>query len=177
MWNCAKTRMMPSERNLSRRTDCMAHRKGLVTARVGAALAVGLLLGVLTAGRVLVLNQMAAMRAEIAVLQDEKGFLETKSATLQESWNHETSSAVICDRAARELGLVRPAEPGPVLVKLPVDRDKPRWTWPSWLEGIAGGDQVQAQDLAAGPSGGQMVHLRPTAAANVQVTLGREGGR
>ena len=139
----------------------MAHRQGLLSVKVWTFLAAGLVLAALMAGRVLILNQMTNMRANIAVLEDRKGFLETRSAILQKTLNHETSAAVICRRARNELKLFSPLEPGLVLVKLPDESGRSSWTWPAWLEGLAGGDQAQAGDFPRLETPGKMVHLSP----------------
>lgn len=163
MWKIPNLTEGHGERKPASRTGCMAHRKGLVTARVGWFLAGGLLLAFLMAGRVVVLNQMASMRVSIAVLGDQKDFLETESANLLEKWNHETSPKVVCARAEAELGLISPDQPDLVLVKLPGDQDKSRWGWPHWLEGLGGGDPVQASESHLSRPDGGMVHLSPVA--------------
>lgn len=162
MWMTPKLAVGPGERNSARRTGNMAHRKGLITARVGAVLLAGLLLAVLLAGRMVLLNQMTVMRTNIAVMEDRKDFLETKSADLLARWNQETSAQVICARAEKELGLRSPEQPGLVLVKLPADPGKSRWGWPRWLESIGGGDPAQAGELGTGRADGQMVYLVPS---------------
>lgn len=161
MWSTPKLAVGPGAGDTRRRTGSMAHRKGLFTAQVGAVLVVSLLLAVLMTGRVVILNQMTAMRTRIAVLEDQKCFLETRSASLQAHWNKQTSAQVICDRAEKELDLINPQEPGLVLVKLPADPGKSRWGWPQWLEGFGGGDPAQAgENLSVRPDG-KMVHLTP----------------
>jgi cell division protein FtsB len=129
--------------------------------RVGLVLAAGLVLALLLTGRVLLLNQITVMRAEIAQLNDRKGFLETRAASLQQRYNQQTSAAVVIGRAERELKLVQPAEPGLVLVRLPRDSGKSRWALPAWLGNLAGGDPAQATPPAAGLTTGAMVHLNP----------------
>lgn len=145
-----------------RHTGSMAHRKGLLTAQVARWLAFTVFLAALMAGRVVLLNQMTSMRADIATLQDRKGFLETKSASLQERWNRATSAAVVAARAESELGLINPDLPSLALVKLqPEAKGRTRWTWPSWLDGIAGPDVAEAAEVVVPRQDGRMVHLSP----------------
>jgi len=169
MWNTPKLAVGPGAGNTRRRTGSMAHRKGLFTAQVGAVLAVSLLLAVLLTGRVVILNQMTAMRTRIAVLEDQRCFLETRSASLQAQWNRQTSAQVICERAEKELGLINPEEPGLVLVKLPADQGKSRWGWPQWLEGLGGGDPAQAGVNQSVRQDGGMVHLIPAGRNETQI--------
>lgn len=166
MWTSPQTAVGPGDKNLSRRAGHMAQRKRFLSARVGLVLGVGVLLGALLTGRLLLLNQVTAMRAGIAQLQDRKGFLETRSASLQEGWNHATSLAVVRARAEKELGLERPDEPGLVLVKMPAEEVRGRSRWTGWLGGWGGGDQAQAGEPAAIAVPGAMVHLTPRAAAS-----------
>lgn len=151
----------PGPRQQDRRAASMAHRKGLVSGRVASLLAVVLVLAVLLAGRVLILNQMTVLRANIAVLEDRKGFLETRSASLLEKWNRETSAQVVCRRAASELGLVRDAQPGLVLVRHEASTTGNSWHLPAWLQNLAGGDPVQAAGTAPIRVTGTMVSLEP----------------
>lgn len=169
MWSTPKLAAGPGAGDTRRRTGSMAHRKGLFTAQVGAVLVVSLLLAVLMTGRVVILNQMTAMRTRIAVLEDQKCFLETRSASLQAQWNTQTSARVICDRAEKELGLMNPVDPGLVLVRLPADQGKSRWGWPQWLEGLGGGDPAQAGQNQSIRPDGTMVHLTPAARNETQV--------
>lgn len=161
MWTSPQTTVGPGDRNLSRRSGNMAQRKRFLSAQVGLALGVGVMLAVLMTGRLLLLNQVTTMRASIAVLQDRKGFLETRSASLQERWNQATSLAVVRARAEKELGLMRPDDPGLVLVKLPQEQPKGRSRWPGWLGSWTAGDQAQAGELAPITVEGAMVHLAP----------------
>jgi hypothetical protein len=106
------------------------------------------------------------MRADIATLQDRKGFLETKSASLQERWSRATSAAVVAARAEQELGLINPDLPSLALVKWqPEVKGRSRWIWPSWLEGITGPDAAEAAEVSAPRQDGRMVHLSPVSRA------------
>ena len=90
-WKAPRLTVGQAEPGGARHCGNMAHRKGLLSGQVAVLLVAVLLLAVLLAGRVLVLNQMTVMRANIAVLQDRKGFLQTESASLLARWNRETS--------------------------------------------------------------------------------------
>ena len=161
MWKLPQTALGPGECEMSRRTSSMAHRKGLLSDRLGASLVLILVLGILLAGRVLVLNQMTTMRSNIAVLADRQGFLETKSASLQARWNEATSAEVIVSRAGKELGLIRSQDPDLVLVRYPVSGDKQGWSWPDWIENLAGGDPASAGTQMSMAFDGKMVSLVP----------------
>lgn len=161
MWKLPQTAVGPGDRDMSRRTSSMAHRKGFLSARLGASFVLLLVLGILLAGRVLVLNQMTTMRSNIAVLADRQGFLETKSASLQARWNEATSAEVIVRRAGKELGLIRSQDPDLVLVRYPASGDKPGWSWPDWIENLAGGDPALAGGQMSMAVDGKMVSLVP----------------
>lgn len=94
----------------------MARRKGVVTVRVAMVFCVVLLVGVLMGGRIFLTNQITGLRTRLAGLENQKEFLESGSANLHLKWNYVSSRDVIVARANRELGLVVPEVPGPVLV-------------------------------------------------------------
>ena len=150
----------------------MAHRKGLMTARMGSLIALGLLLAILMAGRVVLLNQVTNMRVQKAHLLEKKEFLETQHAALRAELNRATRPEVICARAERELGLIQPRVPDPVLVRLrPTQRDG-GWRLPDWLPVLAGGEVAHAQGVPAKAEAEGMIRLRPQAAGTAERTGG-----
>jgi cell division protein FtsB len=140
----------------------MAHRKSLISMRMGTLITLGVIFSLLMAGRVVLLNQVTNMRVQNAHLQDRQTFLETRRAALQAQLNQVTRPEVICARASRELGLIQPEVPDPVLVRLPRDRPERRWRLPGWLPALAGGEDAHAQGMIRlQPGGGATGGGRP----------------
>ena len=138
----------------------MAHRRGVGSRRVFAGTMLLLVFAVLLAGSVYVSNQVTGLRAEIARLEDRREFLEADSARLLTVWNKATAPAAITARARQELGLIMPAEPGLVLVQLPVSEQRVS-PWRRLLDKVGGGDVAQAGEMNASWVMGSMVSLTP----------------
>jgi len=138
----------------------MAHRRGVGSRRVFAGAMLLLVFAVLPAGSVYVSNQVIGLRAEIARLEDRREFLEADSARLLTVWNKATAPTAITSRAAQELGLVIPTEPGLVLVQLPVSEQRVS-PWRRLLDNVGGGDVAQAGEMNASWVMGSMVSLTP----------------
>ncbi len=139
----------------------MAHRKGLMTVRMGTIIFLAILFAALMAGRVVLLNQVTNMRVRNAQLSEQKSFLETRHAALQARWNHVTRPEVVCARAHDELGLIQPRTPDPVLVRVHEPQRRSRWNLPGWLPALAGGETAHAQDLPPAGAGEGMIRLYP----------------
>ena len=160
MW---KTNREPAPtRTPDKRTSswAMAHRRGVGSRRVFAGVILLVVFAVLLAGSVYVANQVTGLRAEIAGLEDRREFLEADSAHLLTVWNKATAPAAITARARQELGLVMPAEPGLVLVQLPVSEQRVS-PWRRLLDNVGGGEVAQAGELNASWVMGSMVSLTP----------------
>jgi len=141
----------------------MAHRRRVASGRLTLFILGSLLLGLMLAGRVFVSNQVTGLRAEIAALEDRREFLEAGSAQLLAHWNAATASAVVTARARRELGLICPDTPDPVLVRLDESVSDPGGAWRRWLDGFGGGEPARAADGGPGSEVGTMVSLAPLA--------------
>lgn len=138
----------------------MAHRRGVGSRRVFVGAMLLLVFAVLLAGSVYVSNRVIGLRAQIARLEDRREFLEADAARLLTIWNKATAPTVITARARRELGLVRPTEPGLVLVQLPVSEQRVS-PWRRLLDNVGGGDVAQAGEMNASWVMGSMVSLTP----------------
>jgi len=109
---CSGPQMMPGD-------GAMARRKGVVTSRLAIGVLLVLVLGLVMSSRVFLTSQITGLRARIADLESRKEFLEAGNADLHSRWIAASAPATIMARAERELGLVSPETPGPVLVLLP----------------------------------------------------------
>ncbi len=138
----------------------MAHRRAVGGRKV---LAVGLLVlasAILLAGSVYISNRVTGLRTEIAGLESRREFLEAGSAGLLTVWNKATAPAVVTARAQRELGLIVPAEPGLVLVRVP-EYEQRVSPWRRLLDNMGGGAAAQAAEVVPNRIMGSMVSLRP----------------
>jgi hypothetical protein len=111
---------------------------------------VGLLAALLVTQLVALANSIITLRCEIEDLQTERAYLETSNALRMAQWVRMTGKETIMRRAERELGLIPPDGPGPVIVMKDeaTERSKSAWQW--FLDAVGGGiNQVQtvsAQD-------------------------------
>ncbi len=147
----------PGDRNSH---SVMAHRRAVGGRKLAGGAVAVLVFTFLLAGSVYVSNCVTEMRAEIARLEEQRGFLEASSARLLTEWNRETAPALVIARAEQELGLILPAEPGLVLVQLRED-EKRTSAWRRLLANMGGGDPLQAAELDPTWIMGSMVSLTP----------------
>lgn len=146
-----------SGNNVASGDGTMARRKGVLTVRVVLTVFLVLVVGALMLGRIFLSNQITGLRSRVADLENQKEFLEAGNANLLSRWNLASKDETIVKRAEKELGLIVPEDPGPVLVCVREDRQsrsgwKQRWT--SWLD----------QDRTSQVMAGAMVSLVPRAA-------------
>ena len=160
MWKPTPCNLRPTGESCRRDGGAMAHRRGLFRRSTATAAPLLLLGGLLLAGAVFVSNQVVALRVQVDDLQDRREFMEARQARLRSQWNTMTAADVVVARAERELGLIRPAEPGLVLVQVPQSGGKGDRRWDRFLAQLGGGTPVQAADHP-GTSPDRMVSLLP----------------
>ncbi|MBD3219700.1 hypothetical protein GF314_00535 [bacterium] len=94
----------------------MARRRGAGRAAPWKFVLAGLLVTAGLAASIQVAGEVTQLRSEIQTLRAACDEMAARQAVLAVTWNTETSRQRIMRRAERELGLVCPEEPGPILV-------------------------------------------------------------
>jgi cell division protein FtsB len=126
------------------RSRCVAGRPAVrvIVAGIGATL--------LLAHLVALANGVVNLRRQIDGLQSEKSYLEARYALRIAQWNRLSSREMIVARAEKELGLITPDGPGPVIVMTDGTTERPQSVWRRFLDAIGGGKggvpAVAAQD-------------------------------
>ena len=162
MWSGSGVRPVSGQDYSRYEYGLMAQRQDLFGR--GAALAVPLvLLGVLLlAGAVFISNQVVTCRLQIAQLDDQREFLDARSALLQARWNSLSRPAVIQARAREELGLVVTGQPHLVLVQTVPEARGKFGIWRRVLAHFSAGTPLEAAtDPLVGTGGRAMVTLEP----------------
>lgn len=159
----------PAGNLAARRSEAMAHRRHLIKGRVGLAAMVLLGVGVVLAGSVFVSNQTVRLRRSIAALEADVVVARAENANLHARWNVATAPRAITGRAERELGLIVPADPSPVLAA--VRLETPSTLDGVWrlLQGLGGGEPAQAAVVSGTPAAGKLVSLAPRGVALAMV--------
>jgi cell division protein FtsB len=99
-----------------RRGGPMARTRRLADRRVLLILAHGSGAALLLVLLVCLANGVVNLRADIQARESELAYLEARYAAHLAEWNRISAPEAVVPRAVRELGLVLPEEPGPVLV-------------------------------------------------------------
>jgi hypothetical protein len=95
-------------------------------------------------------NGVVNLRRQVDALQCEKSYLEARHALRVKEWNQVSAREVVVARAKRELGLITPDGPGPVIVMADEAKERRLPAWRRVLDTVGGGQgsvpSVAAQD-------------------------------
>ncbi len=104
----------------------MARRRGAGLSAPWKFVLAGVLVTAGLAASIQVAGEVTQLRSEIQALRAECDEMSARQAVLAVTWNTETARQRIMRRAERELELVCPEEPGPILVARTVPRSTER---------------------------------------------------